>query len=540
MSQITPTTDTVGIRPHQVFEKLDDGLAARLLPVGVLELIKTIDSGRIRGSERAETLGKLLSIELAVDDMERREILLSALPSDKIEELENRIGIGINELKGQRVIDSTIRRAFLGFLGFATTSDRTEGVSSRETIQPNRGLFPHQKRTASEVERYLYNEDGRAMLHLPTGVGKTRTAISIVASHLRSREMGLVVWLAATRELLEQASNEFKSTWESVGDRKVDNLRYWSTHDPPIDDVTDGIVFAGLAKLRHLGQERRRMWSLGDRTTFVVFDEAHQAVANTYKDIVETIVARNPRTPLLGLSATPGRTWGDPEKDAEVAELFFENKVTIGISGENPIKRLTNEGYLASVEFNLLNVKPGLRLSDRDLVEITNALDIPREIAERLGADTNRNLRITQRLIELAESHSRTLVFATSVDNAILLTSLCKGLGLEADVVTGKTPSVERDLIIRRFKRRGGPNRILVNFGVLTTGFDVPAASAAMIARPTKSLVLYSQMVGRVIRGPKAGGTDHCEIVTVVDTTIPGFGDVAEAFLNWEDVWSSP
>ena len=519
---------------------MDDSLAARLLPSGAFELIQAIDSERFRGCNRTETLGRLLSIELAVDDKVRREILLNALPSNKLSELENRIGIEIDEIKELEDIDSNTRRAIIGFLGYATSPARVEDVSSIDTIQPVRGLFPHQKRAASEVERYLYYEDGRTMLHLPTGVGKTRTAVSIVASHLRSRENGVVVWLAATRELLEQACSEFKTTWETIGDRKVDCLRYWSNYDPPIDDVKDGIVFAGLAKLRNLGQERRRMWSLGDRTTFVVFDEAHQAVANTYKDIVETIVNRNPRTPLLGLSATPGRTWGDPDKDAGVAELFFKNKVTIGFSGENPIERLTNEGYLASVNFNLLNVKPGLRLSESDLAEIKSALDIPHEIAERLGTDENRNLRITKRLIELAESHSRTLVFATSVDNAILLASLCKGLGVEADVVTGKTPNVERDNIISKFKRRGGPNRILVNFGVLTTGFDAPAASAALIARPTKSLVLYSQMVGRVIRGPKAGGTEHCEIVTVIDTTIPGFGDVAEAFLNWEDVWSSP
>ena len=67
------------------------------------------------------------------------------------------------------------------------------------------------------------------------------------------------------------------------------------------------------------------------------------------------------------------------------------------------------------------------------------------------------------------------------------------------------TDGTEREHIIKRFKRPGGPHRILANFGVLTTGFDAPAASAALIARPTKSLVLYSQMVGRVIRGPRAG-----------------------------------
>nr|WP_276751020.1 hypothetical protein [Chlorogloeopsis fritschii] len=57
------------------------------------------------------------------------------------------------------------------------------------------------------------------------------------------------------------------------------------------------------------------------------------------------------------------------------------------------------------------------------------------------------------------------------------------------------------------------------------------------IARPTKSLVLYSQMVGRAIRGLKAGGNATAEIVTVVDSQLPGFGSVASAFHNWEDVW---
>ncbi|MDE2824463.1 MAG: helicase-related protein, partial [Chloroflexota bacterium] len=90
---------------------------------------------------------------------------------------------------------------------------------------------------------------------------------------------------------------------------------------------------------------------------------------------------------------------------------------------------------------------------------------------------------------------------------------------------------------IRAFKSEAEAPMVLVNFGVLTTGFDAPRASAVVIARPTQSLVLYSQMVGRAIRGPRAGGTDTCEVVTVVDPNLPGFGDVAAAFSNWEDVW---
>ena len=81
---------------------------------------------------------------------------------------------------------------------------------------------------------------------------------------------------------------------------------------------------------------------------------------------------------------------------------------------------------------------------------------------------------------------------------------------------------------------------VVVNYGVLTTGFDAPATSAAVIARPTRSLVLYSQMVGRATRGTRAGGNDEAEIVTVVDPHLPGFGSVADAFKNWEDVWDEP
>ena len=64
-----------------------------------------------------------------------------------------------------------------------------------------------------------------------------------------------------------------------------------------------------------------------------------------------------------------------------------------------------------------------------------------------------------------------------------------------------------------------------------------PEISCAVIARPTDSLVLYSQMVGRAIRGTESGGNAEAEIVTVIDENLKGFGEVADAFMNWEDVW---
>ena len=461
-----PHIEQLGIHPSQICENLDDYHIAQLLPTGAFNLIATLKPESITGSTRADTLGELLSLELAVDDPMRLRILLSAIPKIKINELENRIGLNIDELQRGSELERPVRRNLLGFFGLNTVGNRPSvDYEPANTVRPERDLFPHQKRAANAVERYLYSEESRTMLHLPTGVGKTRTAMSIVASHLRTRLTGLVIWLANSPELLEQAASEFEATWRVVGDRQVECLRYWSNYNPPINDVSDGIMFAGLAKLHSLGKERKRLWSLGDRTTLVVFDEAHQAVATTYQDIVETIVTRSSRTPFLGLSATPGRTWDSPEEDARVAELFNGNKVMIDFDDDNPITRLTYEGYLASVKFSLLNVVPGLNLSSEDIAEISNTFDIPDSLLDRLGSDERRNLRIVQRILELAEEHSRILVFAVSVDNAILLAGVCRGLGLKADSITSKTDTNLREHVIRRFKSRGEPQRILVNFG---------------------------------------------------------------------------
>ena len=533
--------DTPGVRPSDVLLGATDALAARLLPQGALKLIERLDPSLLSGEQRGATLGRLFSVETAIDDPSRRVELFDLLSLEKRSELALRLGRPIEEVADDGyVLSGPERRAALGFFGASVGPERAAAVERLpDRIGPSHGLFPHQKRAASEVERYLYRESGRVMLHLPTGVGKTRTAMSVVATHLRRRAEGLVIWLAEGRELLEQAAEEFRKTWAVVGDRDVGCLRFWSDQNPPIETIRDGIVFAGLAKLHSYGKDRTRLWALGDRASLVVFDEAHRAVAETYERLVETLVTRNPRTGLLGLSATPGRTWNDVDEDVAVAELFHSNKVTLEFEGTNsPIERLTKDGYLAAATFSRLDVAPDLNLSAADRDSLKGADDIPEPVAEALADNEQRNAVIVQSILDLSRRHNRILVYAATVRNALLLASVLRAMGLDTDAVTASTEPGERTRALTRFKQTRGAPRVLTNFGVLTTGFDAPGASAAVIARPTKSLVLYSQMVGRVIRGPKAGGTQTCEVVTVVDTTLPGFGDVAEAFMNWEDVWT--
>ena len=274
------------------------------------------------------------------------------------------------------------------------------------------------------------------------------------------------------------------------------------------------------------------------RSSLVVIDEAHQAVAQTYQLVLDALVVPYEKTALLGLTATPGRTWADINTDAQLAKFFAQQKVTLEIPGyDNPIDYLVEEQYLAQANYRSLFYESGIELSPQDLNRINTELDIPQYILHWLAEDEQRNLRIILELEALAQHHHRIIVFNTSVEHAQLITSILRLRGFNADAVTGNTPKSEQERIIQNFKDDQPQTKILCNYGVLTTGFDAQKTSAAVIARPTKSLVLYSQMVGRAIRGLKAGGNATAEIVTVVDSQLPGFGSVASAFHNWEDVW---
>lgn len=156
---------------------------------------------------------------------------------------------------------------------------------------------------------------------------------------------------------------------------------------------------------------------------------------------------------------------------------------------------------------------------------------------KKLGKDDQRNLMIIETVENLILKHKRVLIFAPSVENSNLLACILQARGHIAHSVTSHTTPNMRREIIKEYKHNSKEPRIICNYGVLTTGFDAPNTSAAVIARPTLSLVLYSQMIGRAIRGRRVGGNLEAEIVTVIDTNLPGFRSVSESFVNWEDVW---
>ncbi|MFC8895860.1 DEAD/DEAH box helicase [Streptomyces cinereoruber] len=535
-------TDSPGISFESVLGGAPLPYIRSLLGEQACDLLGLLYQGQDIEAALRKVAASAVSPERIIGDPAGRADFLELLPENKRAELAGRLGGTVGDDDFLTALPWSIeqRRALLGFLGLVVERAPEPPPTFRGSSTPRYGLFPHQRLAGGRVQRLLYSGERRVVLHLPTGVGKTRTGMNIICDHLRRHEPTVAVWLARGRELLEQAAVEFENAWASLGNREVSVVRMWG--DAPIDlnGIEDGIVFLGLDKATAAaGADPTFLDRLGVRTTLTTFDEAHQAIAPTYRRTVDALTLRSDSS-LLGLTATPGRTWADIIEDEKLSDFFARQKVMLEIDGyDNPVTALIEQGYLARPYFRTVAADSGTTLSSRDKQALAASFDIPDMLMARLSGNVQWNLQVLRTVLDLSQHHRRILLFAASVEHSRLLVAILSALGLDADQVTAESSPRHRDRAIARFKGPSSRPMILSNYGVLTTGFDAPAASAAVIARPTRSLVLYSQMVGRVIRGPKAGGTSTCDIVTVIDPALPGFGDVAEAFTNWEDVWKA-
>ncbi|KUI25821.1 restriction endonuclease [Mycobacterium sp. IS-1742] len=528
---------------EDLLNRASDQLLQDLVGHDVVRLLVGLDPALARPERLSEiALGLRTPADMLLDSALRSELLL-LLPRHSAEALATRLSVtgdpfhGLTTMKVRR--GSARATDLLDFFAVADDSEQVVTLPANETITPAHPLFAHQRLAAARVLDNLEREPHRVMLHMPTGSGKTRTAMSVVCDLLNQREPRLVVWLAHSEELCEQAVEEFKKAWAHLGNRPVGVQRWWGSHGLAEPIIRDGIIVAGLSKAySSVRKSLAEIGTIAGHVGLVVMDEAHQAVAPTYSQLLDVLTESGRPAPLLGLTATPGRTWNDIDEDERLADFFYRRKVSLEVAGyDNPIEYLVDEGYLADTEFEQLRYTSEGELSIREIEELEEALDIPQRIINALAADEQRNMLILSRTEAMCRRHNRLIVFAATKSHAIVLATVLRARGYWAYAVTGETPANDRGRIIAAFKTSSDEPRIIVNFGVLTTGFDAPQTSAAVIARPTKSLVLFSQMVGRATRGPKAGGNKQAEVATVVDTRLPGFCNMADAFDNWEDVW---
>lgn len=447
----------------------------------------------------------------------------------------------------------SVRRRRLLQSFFSVEADEVEEATTADeggVVRPGYGLFGHQRDVAAQAESILWSAskvaDRRVVMHMPTGAGKTRTAMTVVCNRLRT-ENNIVLWVADKNELCMQAAAEFRKAWGHLGNRELELIPAWGNGDA----LVSALGSSGAAEEHALfivttiqtlvsveGRPGFPLRQLGQRVSLTVFDEAHLASAPQYKLAVEAVVSSNPSGALLGLTATPGRTYNNPERDRELVETFGRNKATMTVEGYNsPVEFLIDQGYLAKPTFT--SMETDLDCVDERMLQELGGGKLSTQSVQHLAEDLKRNMLLLKVIDDACTRHRRFILFAANVEHAKAVTQVLSVKGLAARVITGETNSAPRAEAIAWYKEESTEVRILVNFAVLMAGFDAPATTACIIARPTDSLVAYSQMIGRAMRGVRAGGNDSCEIFTLVDFDRPGFSKPSEMFLNWEDVWQN-
>lgn len=544
MPASTNITSSQGIALGTLLRNANPTALRQIIGKSTIQILEVLQPNQLIDQNLGNFAAELVEPSEALSDPVMRNQILELLPLPKAHELAKILDIanGKNLYADlvEKAADSSAIPKLFSFFGVVQNELTVRTTSNVSKVEAKYSLFEHQRNAVAKVRYVLSKDPRRVVLHMPTGSGKTRTAMHILCDYLNHNQNTLVCWLAHNSELLEQAACEFEEAWRCLGNRSVDVVRFWAHRNPNLLEARDGIIVAGLSKM-HAFDKRSpaEMLRFADRTSLIVIDEAHQAIAPTYRSIITSLKTKRPKNQLLGLTATPGRTWSEIEEDKRLSDFFEGQKIMLEIDGySDPVDFLINEGYLARPIFKTLNSEAGLTMSASDRRQLAEAVDVPKSLLERLGLDTQRNLKIISKVEDLIQRHQRVIVFAPSVENARIIAQILSVRGLDAHTVTGETNPSKRQRIVQRFRSNINRSMVVVNFGVLTTGFDAPGISAAVIARPTRSLVLYSQMVGRATRGPQAGGNETAEIVTVVDPNLPGFGSITDAFKNWEDVWS--
>jgi superfamily II DNA or RNA helicase len=339
----------------------------------------------------------------------------------------------------------------------------------------------------------------------------------------------LVLWIAQQDELCEQALTTFATLWRHRGtDETLTLSRLWQGNRPVQVDGPQ-VVVATVASLHNQMNEPAYAWLR--QPAVAVIDEAHHGIARTYTEVFDGLGNdwKRHTTTVIGLSATPYR--GASEDESRLLSQRFDDHLIPAMEVQVRLEEeLIQQEVLARAEHEIIEL-PTRELTKEELAHVELFQELPPSVLQRLGEDEGRNERIVRRVE--AESAGAVLLFAATVEHARGLAARLAARGVAAACIDGSTPPQVRRDFIRRFRAR--ELRVLVNCAVLTTGFDDPGVDTVLVARPTFSPVLYRQMIGRGLRGPRSGGTARCRIVTMLDNfvrfrTLP-------AWKWFEDYW---
>lgn len=321
-------------------------------------------------------------------------------------------------------------------------------------------LRPYQRAAIEQLREKMACGLRRLLLVIPTGGGKTTVAAEMIHGAVaRGRR---VLFLAHRKELIDQASQRLDQFAVPHGVIMAGHRRHNPLH--PVQ----------VASVQTLVRRRKPDADL------VIVDEAHHARATTYQKILD----HYPRAPVIGLTATPWRTDG-----RGLGELFED------LVSPTSIADLTAQGYLVPVT--------GFAYDSPDLRQVrTRGGDYERKGLELAMGSRVIAGHIVERYLE--QRGKRAVLFAASVKHSLDLVERFRAAGVRAEHLDGETEKDTREAILARLA--SGETEVVSNVGVLTEGWDCPAVEICILARPTQSVALYLQMVGRVLR-PAPGKT---------------------------------
>lgn len=342
-------------------------------------------------------------------------------------------------------------------------------------------LRQHQADAIDAANDFFFDSDlenPRGIICLPTGGGKTVTAISFIVDAINNGKIDSCLWVVHREELCNQAVKTFN-------DFGIDAHK-WTAKEKSTSNVT----VCMLQSTRNITRSRKHF-------DLIVVDEAHHFSAeeedyeNTYVKLIKKINHKY----LLGLTATPTRL--------DNKALNFDKVVY-----STTFYDMVQQGYLAKPNYHEIRTERYFQLSGGSKNDFTQ---------KSLGCldDDERNEKIAEEWAKNKDKFGKTIVFCVSVEHCYNLMDKFKQYdsNVSTAVVTGKTDKFNRDTIVKAFDE--GDIDVLFNCQVFTEGFDSPTIETVIVARPTMSESLFMQMIGRGSRITKT--KKEYNLVVVVD-----------------------
>ncbi len=340
-------------------------------------------------------------------------------------------------------------------------------------------LRPYQEQAITAVQEawQRYND---VLLVVATGGGKTAIFLSLLHQGLQRGERALV--LAHRQELVEQPRDRLLSYYPEWAGRIGVVMADQADCDRQIT----------VATVQTLASEQRLQQLLqAGPIHYLIVDEAHHAVADSYVQVYQALRGRNPLLRHLGVTATPLRT-----------DRIGLGAVYQHVAGKWGIRELVAQGWLVPPRW--LAIQTGISVAG----VAVRSHNGDREFSQRQLADVYETANCWELVVASHRTYAgarRALAFTTSVEGAYKLAETFRAAGIPAAAADGTTPKNERAAILAAFRR--GDIQVLANMNLFTEGLDVPEVSCIHQVRPTQSDLIYTQMIGRALR-PVPGKRD--------------------------------